>query len=86
MPFSVSLLHRGNGTGSDADAGWEKMWRAAVWAQLGNKVKFYEELTVGEKADAESLADSPFSMAFIAILGPIYSVCMALSSRTPSFR
>lgn len=42
----VSLIHRGNGTGPDADAGWEKVWRAACWAQLGNASEFYHELTV----------------------------------------
>ena len=26
----VSLVHRGPGTGPDADAGWEKAWRAAA--------------------------------------------------------
>ncbi|KDQ10793.1 glycoside hydrolase family 95 protein [Botryobasidium botryosum FD-172 SS1] len=41
----VSLAHRGNGTGPDADAGWEKVWRAAAWAQFGNAPKFYHELT-----------------------------------------
>lgn len=43
---SVSLLHRGNGTGPDGDAGWEKVWRAAGWAQLGDSKRFYHELTV----------------------------------------
>lgn len=43
---SVSLLHRGNGTGPDGDAGWEKVWRAASWAQLGDSQRFYHELTV----------------------------------------
>ena len=42
----VSLIHRGNGTGPDADAGWEKVWRAACWAQLMNPDKFYFELSV----------------------------------------
>lgn len=42
----VSLIHRGNGTGPDADAGWEKVWRAACWAQLGNASEFYLELSV----------------------------------------
>ncbi|KAF8631453.1 hypothetical protein AX15_002391 [Amanita polypyramis BW_CC] len=42
---SVSLLHRGNGTGPDADAGWEKVWRGAAWAQLGNASAFYHELS-----------------------------------------
>lgn len=41
----ISLIHRGNGTGLDADAGWEKLWRAAAWAQLGNATEFYKELT-----------------------------------------
>lgn len=42
----TSLLHRGNGTGPDADSGWEKVWRAAGWAQLGNESEYYKELTV----------------------------------------
>lgn len=44
----VSLIHRGNGTGPDADSGWEKVWRAAAWAQFGNATEFYHELTVSE--------------------------------------
>ena len=43
----TSLIHRGNGTGPDADSGWEKVWRAACWAQLGNASEFYHELSVG---------------------------------------
>lgn len=43
---SVSLEHRGNGTGPDADSGWEKAWRAAAWAQLANSSMFYHELSV----------------------------------------
>lgn len=43
---AVSLYHRGNGTGLDADSGWEKAWRAAAWAQLGNSSMFYHELSV----------------------------------------
>ncbi|KAG6816007.1 hypothetical protein H0H87_009499 [Tephrocybe sp. NHM501043] len=42
---TVSLIHRGNGTGPDADSGWEKAWRAAAWAQLGNAEEFYHELS-----------------------------------------
>lgn len=45
---TTSLIHRGNGTGPDADAGWEKAWRAACWAQLGNAEEFYHELTVSQ--------------------------------------
>ncbi|KAI0330116.1 hypothetical protein GY45DRAFT_1251576 [Cubamyces sp. BRFM 1775] len=41
----TSLIHRGNGTGPDADAGWEKVWRAACWAQLHNASQFYHELS-----------------------------------------
>jgi len=41
-----SLVHRGNGTGPDADSGWEKAWRAAAYAQLGDADTFYHELTV----------------------------------------
>jgi alpha-L-fucosidase 2 len=44
---TISLIHRGNGTGPDADSGWEKMWRAACWAQLQNSTEFYHELTYG---------------------------------------
>ncbi|KAG9075804.1 hypothetical protein FS749_012490 [Ceratobasidium sp. UAMH 11750] len=42
----ISLISRGNGTGPDGDAGWEKVWRAACWAQLQNPAKFYHQLTV----------------------------------------
>ena len=42
----TSLIHRGNGTGPDADSGWEKVWRAAAWAQLANSSTFYHELSV----------------------------------------
>ncbi|KIY52195.1 glycoside hydrolase family 95 protein [Fistulina hepatica ATCC 64428] len=41
----VSLIHRGNGTWTDANSGWEKAWRAAAWAQLGNASEFYFELS-----------------------------------------
>lgn len=52
----ISLIHRGNGTGPDADAGWEKVWRAAAWAQLGNGTEFYRELTyVIERNFAQNL-------------------------------
>ncbi|KDQ52890.1 glycoside hydrolase family 95 protein [Jaapia argillacea MUCL 33604] len=42
---TVSLLHRGNGTGPDGDAGWEKVWRAAGWAQFGDAESYYHQLT-----------------------------------------
>ena len=57
----TSLIRRGNGTGPDADAGWEKVWRAAAWAQLGNATEFYKELTVHAIPYLGlHLADSPF--------------------------
>ncbi len=42
----TSLVARGNGTGPDADSGWEKAWRAAAYAQLGDAKTFYHILTV----------------------------------------
>ncbi|KAI0030348.1 glycoside hydrolase family 95 protein [Vararia minispora EC-137] len=42
---NTSLTHRGIGTGPDADSGWEKVWRAACWAQLRNTDMFYFELS-----------------------------------------
>ena len=42
----TSLLHRGNGTSPDADSGWQKVWRAAGWAQLGHEREYYKVLTV----------------------------------------
>ncbi|KAJ3576016.1 hypothetical protein NP233_g701 [Leucocoprinus birnbaumii] len=41
----TSLVHRGNGTASDADSGWEKAWRAAAYAQLGDAQNFYHLLS-----------------------------------------
>ncbi|KAJ1300892.1 hypothetical protein OPQ81_003318 [Rhizoctonia solani] len=41
----ISLRARGDGTGPDGDAGWEKVWRAACWAQLQNSTQFYHILT-----------------------------------------
>jgi len=38
----MSLIGRGDGRGPDANAGWEKVWRAACWAQLGDAEKFYD--------------------------------------------
>ncbi|KXN85657.1 putative alpha-fucosidase A [Leucoagaricus sp. SymC.cos] len=41
----TSLIHRGNGTGPDADSGWEKAWRAGAYAQLGDSEAFYHLLS-----------------------------------------
>ncbi|KAF9004601.1 glycoside hydrolase family 95 protein [Cyathus striatus] len=61
---SVSLTARGNGTGPDADSGWEKAWRAAAWAQLGNKDMFYHELSY---AIFENFGDNLFSFPIFQI-------------------
>ena len=52
---SVSLYHRGNGTGPDANSGWEKAWRAAAWAQLGNGSMFYHELSVCRRSFLDAM-------------------------------
>lgn len=41
---TTSLWSRGIGTGPDADAGWEKVWRSACWARLNNTDRAYFEL------------------------------------------
>ena len=41
---SESLLNRGLGNGPDANSGWEKVWRAACWARLGEAESAYEEV------------------------------------------
>ncbi|KAF9524933.1 glycoside hydrolase family 95 protein [Crepidotus variabilis] len=55
----VSLEHRGDGNGPDADAGWEKVWRAAAWAQFGDASKFYHEISY---ALSENFAANLFSV------------------------
>ncbi|KAI1128643.1 Six-hairpin glycosidase-like protein [Nemania abortiva] len=39
-----TLISRGLGNGEDANAGWEKVWRAACWARLNDTDMAYEEL------------------------------------------
>ncbi|KAF8754742.1 Glycosyl hydrolase family 65, N-terminal domain [Rhizoctonia solani] len=52
----ISLISRGNGTGPDGDSGWEKIWRAACWAQLKNNTRFYHHITYAiERNFAENL-------------------------------
>ncbi|KAG2178795.1 hypothetical protein INT43_001641 [Umbelopsis isabellina] len=48
----VSLAHRGPGI-SDSDAGWEKAWRAACWAALGNATQAQYELQLTIQRDFE---------------------------------
>ncbi|KZV74234.1 glycoside hydrolase family 95 protein [Peniophora sp. CONT] len=58
---NTSLTHRGNGTGPDGDAGWEKVWRAACWAQLKNPEMFYFELSYAIERNYASNLFSEYS-------------------------
>ncbi len=84
----TSLIHRGNGTAADGDAGWEKVWRAASWAQLGNASQFYHELTVSTPSaiNAASLIFLALSMRLNATTGQIYSACTIHWTRIPFFK
>ena len=68
---TVSLIHRGNGTGPDANSGWEKAWRAAAWAQLGNSSVFYHELSF---ALHENFGNSLFSLYNPAATDAIFQI------------
>ncbi|KAH9475953.1 putative alpha-fucosidase A [Psilocybe cubensis] len=68
---TVSLAHRGNGTGSDADSGWEKAWRAAAWAQLSNSSMFYQELSF---ALHENFGANLFSLYDPADDDPVFQI------------
>ncbi|THH07645.1 hypothetical protein EW145_g3244 [Phellinidium pouzarii] len=67
----ISLIHRGNGTGPDADAGWEKVWRAACWAQFSNASEFYHELTY---AIQRNFAENLFSVYDPTDSNPIFQI------------
>ncbi|GJE92362.1 glycoside hydrolase family 95 protein [Phanerochaete sordida] len=68
---TTSLIHRGNGTGPDADSGWEKVWRAAAWAQLGDSEMFYDELSY---AVQRNFAPNLFSMYDPLDTDPIFQI------------
>jgi len=68
---TTSLIHRGNGTGPDADSGWEKAWRAASWAQLGNSTQFYHELSF---AIFENFGANLFSLYDPGSANPIFQI------------
>lgn len=72
---ATSLIYRGMGTGPDADAGWEKVWRAASWAQLGDETEFYKELTVSVGMHIMLLNLMPFSTRSRGILRQISLAC-----------
>ena len=61
----TSLAHRGDGAGPDANAGWEKMWRAAAWAQLGDAERFYHQLTVSGRGGVVDEADADCRSHFL---------------------
>ncbi|KAL5504959.1 hypothetical protein ACEPAH_7622 [Sanghuangporus vaninii] len=67
----TSLIHRGNGSAPDADSGWEKAWRAAQWAQLGNSSEFYHELTYLVQ---RNFADNLFSIYYPFDIVPIFQI------------
>ncbi|KAI0531756.1 Six-hairpin glycosidase-like protein [Xylaria digitata] len=54
-----TLIARGLGNGADANAGWEKVWRAACWARLNDTDMAYEELRY---AIDTNFANNGFSM------------------------
>ena len=64
-----TLTARGNGTASDADSGWAKVWRAACWARLNDTEHAYDQLRyaieknfVGNGFSMYSGLDSPFQI------------------------
>ena len=74
------------GAGLDGDSGWGKVWRAAAWAQLGDRDAFYAELKV------RTLPPHQFRISLIKIslhwrgTTPItFSVLTTLSNRMQSF-
>ncbi|CAE6486781.1 unnamed protein product, partial [Rhizoctonia solani] len=67
----ISLRARGNGTGPDADAGWEKVWRAACWAQLQSSSEFYHILTY---AIERNFAENLLSLYYPFINDPIFQI------------
>ncbi|PNS18714.1 hypothetical protein CAC42_5253 [Sphaceloma murrayae] len=54
----TTLLSRGKGI-EDANAGWEKVWRAACWARLNDSVAAYEQLKLVTR---NNLADNLLAM------------------------
>ena len=96
----TSLIHRGNGTGPDADSGWEKAWRAACWAQFTNSSAFYHELTVcilffssctPQRYDIDAMDGMapifcPYSTSSSGTLPIICSASITRSTQRPSFK
>ncbi|KAH8150877.1 uncharacterized protein LAJ45_05059 [Morchella importuna] len=55
----TTLIHRGLGKWTDANAGWEKVWRGACWAGLNNSTMSYYELRF---AIVENFANNLYSV------------------------
>lgn len=79
---ATSLYSRGPGNGPDANAGWEKVWRAACWARLNNTDEAYFELRyaieqnfVGNLASMYSGHSTPFQIdANFGFVGAVLSM------------
>ncbi|KAF2634401.1 alpha-fucosidase [Massarina eburnea CBS 473.64] len=59
--IAQKLQSRGIGNGPDANAGWEKVWRAACWARLNEAEKAYFELRYAVDQNAAPNALSMYS-------------------------
>ncbi|KAF7968852.1 hypothetical protein HWV62_29164 [Athelia sp. TMB] len=70
----ISLIHRGDGTGPDGNAGWEKVWRAACWAQLGNSTAYYHQLTYAIATNFASNLFSLYNAYSLTDTGPLFQI------------
>ncbi|KAF7979349.1 hypothetical protein HWV62_42781 [Athelia sp. TMB] len=70
----ISLIHRGDGTGPDGNAGWEKIWRAACWAQLGNSTAYYHQLTYAIATNFASNLFSLYNAYSLTDTGPLFQI------------
>jgi alpha-L-fucosidase 2 len=76
------LWSRGPGNADDADAGWEKVWRAACWAGLNNTERAFFELSyaIDENFAANGLSmysalEAPFQIdANFGLVGAVTSM------------
>lgn len=65
----TTLISRGAGSGSDADSGWEKVWRSACWSMLNATTEAYYELKF---AIDENFAHNGLSMYWGT--GPLFQI------------
>jgi len=84
---ATTLWSRGIGIGSDANAGWEKVWRSACWARLNETERAYYELrlTIQENWAPNALSmysgkSEPFQIdANFGFPGAVLSMLVCLS-------